>query len=145
MPEETLPPIEKVTAFSWKFYVGVSLIIISVILGVITKIFFFMNLHDLTMMWFWGIIYLLSWPMLILGAWWVGKEYYNKIKKYTEYKYYQESIKKTSLAFVDKAKHHTSRVTEGVKSNLTKNIYSAKKTISKLKKVKLLKKKRTKK
>ena len=39
------------------------------------------------------LLYVLSWPMLFLGVWWMGKEYADSLRKYFQYKYYHQSVK----------------------------------------------------
>ncbi|MFH0701584.1 MAG: hypothetical protein V2A62_04055 [Candidatus Woesearchaeota archaeon] len=97
--------------YSWKFYLGVALVILSVITGIITKILMFVYLNN--PLWFWVDVffYLLSWVVLIIGAWWIGKEYVEKIKRYANYKFYQESIKKgtTKMYRITREKTHRLR------------------------------------
>lgn len=136
LPEKVL---EKKIRFSWKFYAGILLVIVSAILGTVTKIFFFLYIYDAFQMWLWGILYLLSWPMLILGGWWVGKEYYDKIKKYADYRFYHESMKNKSRDFVSKARNTSQKIgakakAQGakVKEDVKKNFDKAKTNLNKV-------------
>jgi hypothetical protein len=67
--------------------------------------------------------------MLILGIWWAGRDYFEKIKKYGDYRFYHESVKSGTRrvytitrthtrAIGDKAKAHTAIVKNRVKQNL---------------------------
>ena len=95
--------------FSWKFYLGLFLVVFSLILGKVTLVVFLLysdplvNLVSI-------IIYILSWPMLLLGGWWVGKEYFDAIKKYASYKFYHQSLKRGTKMVVGKAREGTRRV-----------------------------------
>ncbi|MEW5896591.1 MAG: hypothetical protein AB1668_02785 [Nanoarchaeota archaeon] len=76
-----------------KFYLGMVLIIGSFIVGKISTATFLLYLGDPSIRWLSIIAYVLSWIILVIGGWWVGKEYVEEIKKYISYKYYHESIK----------------------------------------------------
>jgi len=60
--------------FSGKFYLGAVLILISLIIGKITTITFFFHFDDPFIRNISIIIYLISWPLLIIGVYWIGKE-----------------------------------------------------------------------
>ncbi len=79
--------------FSTKFYVGVVLVILSFVLGKVTNIIFIVYFNNVFWRWFSIIVYILSWPMLIVGAWWAGKEYAEKIKRYFSYRFYHDRMK----------------------------------------------------
>lgn len=59
-----------------------------------------------------AILYIISWPMLILGVWWVGKEYAESIKRYFKYKYYTEHVTAGAKKVVDKTKVVKARAKE---------------------------------
>lgn len=90
-----------------KFYVGIVLIILSLIIGKITTFYFITRFGDQLVMWTSLIVYIISWPMLIVGVWWVGEEYAESIQKYFQYKFYKESLKKTGRKVIDKTKEKT--------------------------------------
>ncbi len=86
--------------FTWKFYVGVFFVIFSFILGKITTALFIIYFYDTVLRFLSLLIYIISWPMLIIGAWWVGQEYYKEIKRYVSYRFYHEQVKeKTKNAY----------------------------------------------
>ena len=72
---------------------GIFFIVISLILGTITKATFIFYYHDSHLRWTSVIIYLLSWIPLIVGVWWVGHEYSEAVKKYFSYKFYHQAFK----------------------------------------------------
>lgn len=92
---QDIPSIENpsLTKFSFKFYLGAVLIIGSLLIGALTKILLIFYFYDAFMRWTLLIIYFLTWPPLIVGAWWVGKEAADKIKRYANYKFYHHSLK----------------------------------------------------
>ena len=81
-------------SFSWKFYLGASLVILSFIIGAITHFTIIFYFNQPTIRWISIIAYIFSWPMLVLGAWWAGKEYVESIKKYFSYRFYTRSVKR---------------------------------------------------
>lgn len=104
------------TRFSWKFYLGIILILLSFIIGKITTIMFFIYFDDKYLRWLALAVYLLSWPMLLWGAWWLGKESYDKLKKYLRYQFYRESIKNRTAKAYHAAKEKTWRFGESAKT-----------------------------
>lgn len=84
--------MEQKPRLSAKFYAGVSLIVLSLIIGKITLAIFVLHLNNVLVRWGSLIMYMITWPMLILGIWWVGEEYYSAIKKYLTYRYYHEKV-----------------------------------------------------
>lgn len=80
--------------YSWKFYSGVVLIILSTLIGTITKILVFFYMEVPFWFWFNIIVYAFSWLMLGIGVWWVGKEYADRLKKYASLKFYEQSLMK---------------------------------------------------
>ena len=99
--------------FAPKFYAGIALVILSLIIGGITKLTFLVYFSYEIIRWASIILYFLSWPMLALGVWWVGKEYYVAIQKYFSYKYYHESVKARA-----KGAHHKTRDIHGKVKNI---------------------------
>ncbi len=83
---------------------GILLIILSLGVGGLVKLFFFVYFYDDFLRWMLVGIYILTWPILIIGVWWVGKEYYEAIRKYFSYKYYHESMKKKARMAIDRTK-----------------------------------------
>jgi len=94
---EELEPKPFRNKFSAKFYVGIVLIVLSLVIGKITLAIFILYFNDDTAKSASMIIYALSWPMLLLGVWWVGKEYADKVKRYFDYKYYQRHLIKGTV------------------------------------------------
>lgn len=78
---------------SGKFYLGIVFVVVSLIVGKVTTILFFVNIDNGTIRWVSLIVYLLSWPFLVMGIWWVGQEYAASIKKYFTYHFYGEKVK----------------------------------------------------
>ena len=79
--------------FSKLFYIGIWLIIISLIIGKITQatfIFYFNNdfIRRLSV-----IVYLISWPPFLLGIAWAGREYVDKYNRFFTIKYYREKFR----------------------------------------------------
>ena len=60
--------------------------------------------------------YIISWPMLIIGAWWAGKEYVESIKKYFSYRYYSRSVKKGTRRAYGAAKVKTKDLEQKAKN-----------------------------
>jgi len=105
--------------FSGKFYIGVVLILLSLIIGGVTKITLILYLASPEKV-TWNsflvslIIYIISWPMLLWGIWWTGRETYEALKRYFSYRYYHHSIKEGTK----RAYHHTKILKEKVKGRL---------------------------
>jgi hypothetical protein len=79
--------------FSKQFYIGIWLIIITLIVGKITQatfIFYFNNdfIRRLSV-----IVYLISWPPFLLGIAWAGREYVDKYNRFFTIKYYREKFR----------------------------------------------------
>jgi len=79
--------------FSKKFYIGIWLIIISLIVGKLTQaafIIYFTNdfIRKLSV-----IVYLISWPPFLLGIAWAGMEYVDKYNRFFTIKYYREKMR----------------------------------------------------
>ena len=87
--------------YSIKFIWGVILIVSSFIIGIFTKILFLMYLTDKAIALPMLTLYIISWPMLILGVWWAGKEYAEIIKQYFRYKYYHKYVTAGAKKMVD--------------------------------------------
>ncbi len=135
-------PESLVKNFSWKFYVGIVLIIASLIAGGIIKVLLLLYLNHPVLWWTLLIIYILTWPILVWGIWWAGKEYADKIKRYVSYRFYHESLKEgtrrvavhardrtkkfavnaraQTKRFHDKARAGTTKFREQVKSRLSR-------------------------
>ena len=100
--------------FSLKFYIGILFIIVSLVVGNISKILFFLYFNDVSLRLVWAVIYLVSWPLLFLGAWWAGSETYGTIKKYFTYRYYRDHLKEGT----QKVYHRTQEFKEKVKEKV---------------------------
>lgn len=87
-----------------KFYLGILLFVSSLIVGKITTITFLLYRDDFTVKLVSIIIYIISWPMLFLGAWLAGREYINQLKKYLSYKYYHRHIREGTKKAIDTSK-----------------------------------------
>ena len=80
--------------YAAKFYWGAAIINLSFVIGTVTKFLFLIMLEDIFMRNLMLGLYIASWPMLFWGAWWVGKEYADSLRKYFQYKYYHKYVKK---------------------------------------------------
>ena len=96
--------------YSSKFYFGIVLVVLSLVIGKITTATFIIYRGDSFIRWLSVVIYAISWPMLIIGIWWVGEEYAKAIKRYFSYKFYHEHAKKGGKRVV----HHTREGTRKV-------------------------------
>ena len=103
---------------SRKFYWGIILIIVSLIIGKVTTATFLFYFTDPPLRWLSVVVYLLSWPLLIIGIWWVGSEYYTHLKKYFTYRHYHESLKAGTRRVVDRTKEKTRQLQEQVRQRL---------------------------
>lgn len=108
--------------FSFKFYLGIVIIILSFVIGNLMKLFFVLFFFDKLIMWLSVIIYILSWIMLAWGIWWAGKETYEALKKYFSYRYYHESVKKGAKRAYHKTRHVSSKVGHRVKSKVKSKV-----------------------
>jgi len=78
--------------FSKKFYIGIGLIISSLIIGKITQTTFIIYFHNDFIRKLSIIIYIISWPPFILGIAWSGMEYADKYSRFFTLKYYKNLI-----------------------------------------------------
>lgn len=90
--------------FTIKFYLGIIFIILSLIIGKVTFVTFFLYIDDPTNRYLSILAYLLSWPLLIIGIWWVGQEYAKAVRKYASYQFYHESLKKSTQKAINKTR-----------------------------------------
>ena len=100
--------------FSLQFYMGIVLIILSLIIGNVTKVFILLYFNDPDIRWISLIIYVLSWPILIVGAWWAGRETYQALKRYFSYRFYHQHLKEGTK----KVYHRTQELKERVKQKM---------------------------
>ncbi len=104
--------------FSTKFYIGLLFIASSLILGKITTFIFFWYFNDISLRWISLMIYILTWPLLIIGIIWVGTEYASTVRKYISYQFYHEKVKdRTQKAFY-KTKEMSNIMHQKVKNKL---------------------------
>ncbi len=108
--------------YTLKFYLGAVLFIFSLILGKITLTTFIVYYKISWIRWLSLIVYIISWPMLIIGVWWVGKEYAKALNKYFSYKFYHKSLKSGTQKAYHKTKAGTQRAYHRTKTG-TKNAY----------------------
>ena len=76
-------PESLIRNFSWKFYVGIVLIIVSFTAGGIIKILLLLYLNNQMIWWALLVSYFLTWLILIWGLWWVGKEYADSVASFS--------------------------------------------------------------
>lgn len=79
--------------FSKKFYIGIVLIISSLIIGKITQAVFFFYYTDVFLRKLSIVVYVLSWPPFLLGIAWAGMEYADKYNRFFTFKYYKNKIR----------------------------------------------------
>lgn len=80
-----------------KLALGVALVLVSLIIGKITTIAFVLYINDPFMRYFTLIVYIISWPVIVLGGYICGVEgapYLERIYQYFNYKYYHYHAKK---------------------------------------------------
>jgi len=104
--------------FSVRFYLGILLVILSLLIGKITQAVFVIYFGDKFLRWLSVIIYVLSWPVLVLGVWWVGKEYAESLRKYFTYKFYHESMKRGTKKVYGATREKTRNIKEKVKGKV---------------------------
>ena len=95
---------------SGKFYLGASLVFLSFIIGAITHFAIIIYFNQPLYRWISIVAYVISWPMLIIGAYMAGKEYVESIKKFFSYRYYGRKVKKGTKKVYHAAKHNTKRL-----------------------------------
>jgi len=107
-----------------KFYLGVFLFVLSLIIGKITTITFLLYKDDFIIKLVSIIIYIISWPMLFVGVWLAGKEYIDQLKKYLSYKYYHRHVSQGTKKALDASKKAAIK-THGHVSKGTKHLVKA--------------------
>lgn len=95
--------------FSTKFWLGLFLVISSLIIGKITTFTFFYYIDNKLILWSSVIVYIISWPMLVIGLIWIGEEYGKSIRKYVSYRFYHELIQKHTKIAYHKTKEKLTR------------------------------------
>ncbi|MBI4151414.1 hypothetical protein HY496_00445 [Candidatus Woesearchaeota archaeon] len=108
--------------FSTRFYLGIILIVFSLIIGKITSIIFIFYFSDAYLRWISAIVYVLSWVPFIIGIWWVGHEYSEGIKKYFSYKYYHQAVKLKAGKAITKTRELHQHVRNRMKSRKKKSL-----------------------
>jgi hypothetical protein len=79
--------------FSKKFYIGIALIISSLIVGKVTQATFVIYFNNDFIRKLSAIIYIASWPPFFIGIAWAGMEYAKKYNRFFTIKYYKDKIK----------------------------------------------------
>ena len=104
---------------SGKFYLGLAMFILSLVMGKIATVTFLLYHSDYLIKWFSVIVYIITWPMMFLGVWWAGTEYTNQLKRYFSYKYYhyhvKEGTKKAIITSKDMARKTHSHVSKNTR------------------------------
>ena len=95
-------------------------IVLSLIIGKITSLTFIFYFQDSNIRNISLVIYLLSWPMLGIGAWWAGKECVECVNKYFDYKFYHQESKKAYHLTKKKSKELHARTKDKAKKFLRK-------------------------
>ena len=104
--------------YSIKFYWGAVLIVLSFVLGTLTKLVFFYPTISSTTRLTAIVTYVVSWPMLFFGVYWMGKEYADSLKRYMQYKYYHKYVKAGTKKAYDITKDKTQRLRQDVKTRI---------------------------
>jgi len=95
--------------YSLKFYLGAILFIFSFILAKITFTTFILYYNQIWIRWLSIITYALTWVMLAVGVWWIGKEYAKALNRYFTYKFYHEKVKSGTKQAIHRTKKRTKR------------------------------------
>ena len=66
------------------------------------------------------ITYIISWPILFLGVYWMGKEYADSLRKYFRYKFYHQRMKQGTKRVYHATKERTRNVRARAKERTTK-------------------------
>tara|TARA_Y100000310_G_scaffold190615_1_gene190621 strand:+ start:24845 stop:25297 length:453 start_codon:yes stop_codon:yes gene_type:complete len=103
--------------YSGKFYAGLVLVVISLIIGKITTATFLIYYEDSFLRWMSVFVYFVSWPMLIVGIVWIGTEYAAAIRRYFSVRFYHEHAKRGGKRVV----HHTREGTKKVYGHTVKH------------------------
>ncbi|PIN87294.1 hypothetical protein COV19_00220 [Candidatus Woesearchaeota archaeon CG10_big_fil_rev_8_21_14_0_10_44_13] len=80
-----------------KLFLGLALVLVSLIIGKITTVSFILFYDSRLWRYLSLIVYIISWPVIVLGAYICGVEgapYLEKIYRYFNYKYYHYHAKK---------------------------------------------------
>lgn len=117
--------------YSIKFYFGILLFLGSLVIGKITLAIFLLYFNNPLIKWSSLIIYILSWPMLIIGIWWIGKEYAKALKRYFGYKFYHQSLKSGAKTIIQKTRAGTERAIYHTKAGTRRAINQTMKIHSK--------------
>ena len=104
--------------FSTKFYLGILFIATSLILGKITTFIFFWYFNDLSLRWISLIIYIFTWPLLVISIIWVGTEYASTVRKYISYQFYHDKVKNRTQKAFYKTKEMSYAMHQKVKNKL---------------------------
>lgn len=103
-------PKFKIPEFKYtnKFYIGAGMVVGSFLLAKLVLATFVIYFNIPFIRWLSIIIYLLTWPMLFIGVWWVGKEYAKALHRYFSYQFYQRSLKEgTQKAYAKTKEAHS--------------------------------------
>ena len=106
--------------YSGKFYWGAILVIFSLLMGQIAKLVFFFFIADNLIRWTMISTYIISWPILFLGVYWMGKEYAESLRKYFRYKFYHQHMKQGTKRVYHATKERTRNVRARAKERTTK-------------------------
>lgn len=106
--------------YSHTFYLGIFLVIASLLLGKLTLAITIIYFENPIIRWSSIVVYALTWPLLILGAVLIGKEYANTVYKYCSYKYYHASLKEGTKKALEATKTKTKQLHSQVTNKLRK-------------------------
>lgn len=115
LPKFKLPEFK----YTSKFYIGAVMVISSFLLAKLVLATFIIYFDRPFIRWLSIIVYVLTWPMLFIGAWWVGKEYAKALHRYFSYQFYHQSLKEgTKKAYIKTKEAHSA-----VKKKLIEKAY----------------------
>ena len=118
--------IKKHLTHGQKIFIGVMLFIISLILGAYSKVMLFVHITNPTMWWLNLALYLVSWLILFVAAYIVGKEIMQMIDEYLKNK-----VKETYDVTIEIHKKGAKHVHKHVKKNVKTGVRHVKKNVHK--------------
>ena len=81
---------------------GVGLIVLSFVIAQFAKVTFVLYLTDATYRNGSIVLYAISWLLLFVGIWFIGREYQASVRKYATLKFYHDSVVAGTRKVVEK-------------------------------------------
>tara|TARA_Y100000034_G_C6840687_1_gene380306 strand:- start:774 stop:1217 length:444 start_codon:yes stop_codon:yes gene_type:complete len=113
---------------------GILVVILSFLIGNYAKVLFILHWNEPLFRNWMIVLYIITWLMLALGVWWVGKEYADAVRRYTSYKFYHEHAKKGVKKAVDVGVTSTRKVVKVGKKTVAVGRAKSKEVVAKGKK-----------